>query len=170
MKSKVFLCSVIAVVLSSAAAYAAPEYYVPWPCGVTHTISQGNSDGFSHTGFYSEYAWDISMNEWDDIAAPLDGYVVKKEESFQSSCYNYSTNSCSDACLNSANYLMICVTDRNGVTFGLHFAHMVHNGVDVEVRSKLFDRAIRLVQVASGDLRSGLPRRFLLRVQRRQNV
>ena len=129
MKSKVFLCTVFAAVLTSSAAYAVPEYYVPWPCGVTHKISQGNSDGFSHTGFYSEYAWDISMAAGDDIAAPLDGYVVKKVESFSSSCYN---NGCDSACLNSANYLVLCVTDRNGVQFGLHFAHMIHNGVDVE--------------------------------------
>ena len=129
MKHKVMMGVIFSGVLCSSAAYAAPEYYAPWPCGVTHRISQGNSDGFSHTGFYSEYAWDISMGLGEDIAAPLDGYVVKKVESFQYSCYN---NGCTDACLNSANYLVVCVTDRNGKTFGLHFAHMMHNGIDVE--------------------------------------
>ncbi len=130
MNQKGFLCTVCAALLCSSVAYAVPEYYVPWPCGVTHKITQGNSDGFSHTGFYSEYAWDISMGLGEDIVAPLDGYVVQKEESFQYSCYN---NGCTNACLNSANSLTICVTDRNGNTFGIGFAHMMHNGVDVEV-------------------------------------
>lgn len=133
MKLRMMMCVCICGVLCSSAAYAAPEYYAPWPCGVKHTISQGNSDGFSHTGKYSEYAWDISMGPGDDIAAPLDGYVVKKVENFQYSCYN---NGCTDTCLNSANYLILCLTDRNGVTFGLNMAHMIHNGIDVEEGEK----------------------------------
>ena len=82
-------------------------YYLPYPGGKTYICTQGNYGSVSHTSTANKYAFDFGTR-YKTVVASRGGRVVKVRSNRTSSCYNYSTKSCSTWCLREgSNYVKI---------------------------------------------------------------
>ncbi|MEZ4228629.1 MAG: peptidoglycan DD-metalloendopeptidase family protein [Polyangiaceae bacterium] len=90
------------------AANATPQLAAPWPCGVTHPVTQGHNTG-SHTA-EGAYAWDIGIGLGGEVSAPADGTVRMIRMDSQS-------YGCDSAYANEANYVIIAFGDGTEALF-----------------------------------------------------
>lgn len=79
-------------------------WYLPLPCGVSATVTQGNNGGFSHNGT-SAYAFDFGLALGSPMVAIADGVVthIYDETGPGDPCYNGGGNECSGQ----ANYVTL---------------------------------------------------------------
>nr|MBA2660719.1 peptidoglycan DD-metalloendopeptidase family protein [Lujinxingiaceae bacterium] len=97
-------CGIVAlsVGLSSAAAFATPKIWVPWPCNDNYKITQGHNTG-SHTGM-GGWSWDVGIPVGGALVAPADGVVRFIRMSS-------TRGGCDQAYINDANYVVIGFPD-----------------------------------------------------------
>lgn len=118
--SWVMLSLALSLALPSIVA-AGPVLELPWPCGQTHSCSQGNGGQTSHTGL-AQYAWDFGMPLGTDVLATRGGTVLLMK-------MNSMLGGCSNQYANDANYVLI---DHGDGTAGLYM-HVEGNSSDFQV-------------------------------------
>jgi hypothetical protein len=99
-------------------------FLLPYACGTTHRVSQGNNGNFSHNG-RSAYAIDFSLGLDTPLLAMKGGRVVytRKSTRLGDPCYDGGGREC----INEANYVVIEHNDSSRTAY-LHL-----NRVDVSV-------------------------------------
>lgn len=120
-----FVSSVFAVCTLEEPPQINPDgWYLPLPCGMSSTITQGNNGGTSHQG-NSLYAFDFSVPLGTPLVAIASGTVSDTfdETGPGDPCYNGGDSSCS----NFANYVILLHGDGTKSTY----RHL--NQVDVAV-------------------------------------
>ena len=91
----------------------ADGYRLPWQGGVSWYCTQGNGGSTSHSGL-GQYAYDFSrhgVQSSTNIVATRAGKVIGGVNRYSTSCYNWTTRSCTSACRNSTNYVKILHDD-----------------------------------------------------------
>lgn len=91
----------------------ADGYRLPWQGGVSWYCTQGNGGSTSHSGT-GQYAYDFSrhgVQSSTNVVATRAGKVVGVVNSYDKSCYNWTTRSCTKVCGQSTNYVKILHDD-----------------------------------------------------------
>lgn len=99
-------------------------FFLPLPCGMTATISQGNNGEFSHNG-NSAWAFDFSLGSGTSLVAIADGTVthVHADTKPGDPCYNGGGKECNAA----ANYVQLVHGDGTSSIYG----HLSEVGVNI---------------------------------------
>lgn len=98
----------LTLLLAPSRAGATPPLYTPFPCGTTHSVTQGHNTG-SHTD-EGAWAWDIGIGVGGEVAAPADGVI--RSIRMDSTAYG-----CSSAYANDANYVVVEFGDGTEALF-----------------------------------------------------
>ena len=103
---------------------SADGFFLPLPCGMTATISQGNNGEFSHNG-NSAWAFDFSLGSGTSLVAIADGTVshVYADTKPGDPCYNGGGKECNAA----ANYVQLVHGDGTSSIYG----HLSVVGVNI---------------------------------------
>lgn len=80
LRIHVFLLSIAALLIAGACCEAT-SYRLPYPCGASYVVTQGNNSSTSHTG-KSRYAIDFGMPEGRQVVAAAAGTVMIVEDGF----------------------------------------------------------------------------------------
>lgn len=123
--SRAMLLSVSALLLISACC-AATSYRLPYPCGSSYTVTQGNNSSTSHTGM-SRYAFDFGMPVGSEVVAAASGTVVIVEDS-------YTEGGADRALMNLANRVVIEHADG----YCSLYLHLEHDSAVVTVGQRVF--------------------------------
>ncbi len=111
---------------------SAEEYHLPWTCGVTYPVTQGNhgdicgSSGGDHTGVQA-YAWDFGIPRHTQLRAARSGTVTVAANVVGpgDQCYDGCTQpfgsaafwQCCNACINTSNHVNIAHGDGTVATY-----------------------------------------------------
>jgi hypothetical protein len=107
-------------------------YHLPWKCGVTYPVTQGNngdicgSNGGDHTGVQA-YAWDFGLPRHTPVLASRGGIVTVAANvtSAGQNCYDGCTQpfgtsafwTCCNACINTSNHVNVQHADGTVATY-----------------------------------------------------
>jgi len=107
-------------------------YHLPWKCGVTYPVTQGNngdicgSNGGDHTGV-QKYAWDFGLPRHTPVLASRGGIVTVAANVTGpgQSCYDGCTQpfgssafwSCCNGCINTSNHVNVQHADGTVATY-----------------------------------------------------
>ncbi len=84
-------------------------YAMPWACGDTYKVTQGNNSSFSHTG-KGAWAWDFGLPRHTPLHASRGGTVIFSQNLVGpgDGCYDgCTTDACCTTCANTVNRVVI---------------------------------------------------------------
>ncbi|MBV8756142.1 MAG: M23 family metallopeptidase [Deltaproteobacteria bacterium] len=125
----------------------AASYHLPWMCGVTYPVTQGNhgdicgSNGGDHTGT-QDYAWDFGIPRHTELRATRAGTVTLAANVVGpgQNCYDGCTQpfgttefwQCCNACINTSNHVNVAHGDGTVATYWHMDEVTVHTGQVVQ--------------------------------------
>ena len=89
----------------------ADGYRLPYPGGANYMCTQGNDSGFSHTGS-QRYAFDFGITYNAVVASRAGRVIAVKTDGTPCGYWSQGNFICSNACLNSANFVKIRHSDN----------------------------------------------------------